>query len=92
MAEDSENLLVPKWLLLSFGGLGSIIITGMLAWLTNMNVTIQQNAISIAAIKAEMQGNNRDVEGIKSTILRIDEKIDKVTDLIRNYRENSKDQ
>jgi hypothetical protein len=73
---ELHNPRIPRWLMVAFGSASSIAFTGMLAWLTSMNLSIQDNAVEIAAIKAKIDNAESNLDDVKIGIKRLNEKVD----------------
>ena len=76
MSSGSETVRVPRWALVIFSSMLGIVFTGLLGWMTSMNVSIQNNAIEIAAIKAQLNGTKDDLMDVRKGIDRLNDKID----------------
>lgn len=77
-AANNEMVRIPKWVMVLTGTIVSVVFSGLLAWLTSMNVAIQQNAIDIASIKAQVTGQTKSTDELKAAIDRLDDKLDRL--------------
>lgn len=80
--QPNDTVKIPKWVMAISGTALSVVFAGLLAWLTSMNVAIQENSVDIAAIKAWAAAQEKATDEVNRSLSRLDEKIDRILERV----------
>lgn len=78
----SQNVTLPRWVLAAIGSVLGILLAGLMTWLTSINMSVTDNAVQIAAIRAELDHSRSDISSIKASIDRVNDKLDRLIERV----------
>jgi lysylphosphatidylglycerol synthetase-like protein (DUF2156 family) len=93
MVAREETTTTPKWLMAVIGTVGSVILTGLISWMTALHQSTEKNTVNIATMEQQinnLEDNQKSSDAeLKKRMDQVDTKLDRLLESVSDLRARS---